>query len=136
FMLGPVPAIVAAKLMRKPVILHYHSGEADDHLSRWRRSVELFLRMVDEIVVPSAFLQRVFASHGYRTRVIPNLIDTSQFHYRERGSLQPRLLSVRNLESYYQVENTIIAFAQVKRQFPEATMNIVGFGIIEQGVSR
>src|ERR1700686_1402688 len=32
FILGPVPAIVAAKLMRRKVILHYHSGEAADHL--------------------------------------------------------------------------------------------------------
>jgi L-malate glycosyltransferase len=136
FILGPVPAIVAAKLLRKPVLLHYHSGEADDHLAHWRRSVAPFLRMVDEIVVPSAFLQRVFASHGYRIRVIPNLIDMSQFHYRERAHLQPRLLSVRNLESYYQVENTIAAFAQVRKRFHEATLTIVGFGSHDQGVRR
>jgi len=134
FVLGPAPAIIAAKLMRKPVVLHYHSGEADDHLRRWRRSVAPLLRMVDEIVVPSAFLQRVFAEHGYRTRVIPNVIDTSQFLYRERVRLQPRVLSVRNLESYYQVENTIIAFAQLKQRFPEATLTIAGSGSRERAL--
>jgi glycosyltransferase involved in cell wall biosynthesis/folate-dependent phosphoribosylglycinamide formyltransferase PurN len=134
FLLGPAPAIIAAKLMRKPVVLHYHSGEADDHLRRWRKSVAPLLRMVDEIVVPSAFLQRVFAEHGYRTRVIPNVIDTSQFLYRERMPLRPRVLSVRNLESYYQVENTIIAFAQLKQRFPEATLTIAGTGSRERAL--
>lgn len=128
FLLAPTPAILAANLLRKPVVLHYHSGEADDHLSHWRRSVAPLMRMVDEIVVPSAYLQRVFSSHGYHARVIPNLIDTSQFHFRERAALRPRLLSVRNLESYYQVENTITAFAQVKQRFPDATLTIAGHG--------
>jgi L-malate glycosyltransferase len=134
FLLAPAPAILAAKLLRKPVVLHYHSGEADDHLTHWRRSVAPLLRMVDEIVVPSAYLQRVFASHGYHARVIPNLIDPSQFHYRERAPLRPRLLSVRNLESYYQVENTITAFAQLKQRFPEATLTIAGHGSHEHGL--
>src|SRR5204862_6994850 len=76
FLLAPVPAIIIAKLLRKRIVLHYHSGEADDHLVRWRRIVTPFLRLVDEIVVPSSYLQSVFASHAYNSRVIPNVIDT------------------------------------------------------------
>ncbi len=136
FMLGPAPAIVAARLLRKPVVLHYHSGEADDHLTRWRRSVAPFLRMADEIVVPSQYLQRVFALHGYETRVIPNMIEAAQFHYRERARLRPHLLSVRSLENYYQVGNTIGAFGQLKQRFPDATLTIAGCGSEEQQLRR
>ena len=136
FLLAPAPAIVIAKLLRKPVVLHYHSGEADDHLTRWRRSVAPLLRMVDEIVVPSAYLQRVFASHGYRARVILNLIDPALFHYRERAPLRPHLLSVRNLETYYQVANTITAFAELKKRFPDATLTVAGSGSEEHVLRR
>jgi glycosyltransferase involved in cell wall biosynthesis len=136
FLLGPAPAIMAAKLLRKVLILHYHSGEADDHLQRWRRSVRPFLRLVDEIVVPSSYLERVFASHGYRPRVIPNWIDTSRFRYRERSVLQPRLLSVRNLERHYRIETTINAFVRVKQRFPEATLTIAGHGSHERALRR
>jgi glycosyltransferase involved in cell wall biosynthesis len=132
FLLSPAPAIVAAKFLGKPVILHYHSGEASDHLAHWSRSVTPFLRLVDEIVVPSSYLERIFSSHGYRTRVIPNVIDTSRFQYRERVPLRPRLLSVRNLEQYYRVENTIVGFACLKARFPEATLTIAGHGSHEQ----
>src|SRR5438128_2977299 len=34
FLLSPTPAILAAKLYRKKVVLNYHSGEAEDHLAR------------------------------------------------------------------------------------------------------
>ena len=34
FLLAPLPAIVVSRLLGKPVLLNYHSGEADDHLRR------------------------------------------------------------------------------------------------------
>jgi glycosyltransferase involved in cell wall biosynthesis len=134
FLLGPAPAILAGKLLRKPVILHYHSGEADDHLRRWRAIVRPFLLLADEIVVPSSYLERIFAAHGYRARVIPNCIDTSRFQYRERSHPQPRLLSARNLERHYGVDTIISAFAQLKDRFPEATLTIVGQGSQERAL--
>src|SRR5713226_2231774 len=33
FLLSPVPAILAARAMRKRTVLHYHSGDAEDHLA-------------------------------------------------------------------------------------------------------
>ena len=66
FLLAPVPAMLAARALGKRVVLHYHSGEADDHLAHWGALVHPWLRLADEIVVPSAYLRDVFARHGYR----------------------------------------------------------------------
>jgi len=128
FLLAPLPAILAARGLGKRIILHYHSGEAEDHLARWSSLVHPWLRLVSDIVVPSDYLRKVFARHGYRTRVIPNVIDTSRFRYRERIPPRPHLLSTRNLEPYYQVENTIRAFALLKTLFPDAILTIAGYG--------
>ena len=83
FLLAPVPAMAAARLLNKRVVLHYHSGEADDHLARWGALVHPWLRLAHEIVVPSTYLQQVFARYGYATRVIPNIVDVTSFRYRE-----------------------------------------------------
>jgi len=128
FLLAPVPVIATARCLGKRIVLHYHSGEADDHLARWGMLVHPWLRLVDEIVVPSEYLRRVFARHGYRVRVIRNVVDTSRFRYRERVPLRPRLLSSRNLETYYRVDNTLEAFALLKAQYPEATLTVAGIG--------
>ena len=101
FLLGPVPAMLAARLFGKRVLLNYHSGEAEDHLARWGIFVHPWLRFAHEIVVPSQYLRDVFARYGYRSRVVPNVVDLSRFRYRERIALRPRLLSTRNLESHY-----------------------------------
>jgi hypothetical protein len=64
FVLAPTPAILIGKLYRRKVLLNYHSGEAEDHLRRWRRTAIPTIRMVDSVVVPSEYLVRVFASYG------------------------------------------------------------------------
>src|SRR2546430_6891796 len=124
FLLAPVPAILAARGLRKRIVLHYHSGEAEDHLAKWGALVHPWLRLVDETVVPSVYLRNVFTRHGYRARVIPNVVDTSRFRYRERSPLRPHLLSTRNLESFYQVDNTLEAFALLKARYPDATLTV------------
>lgn len=128
FLLAPAPAMVAARLLGKRVVLHYHSGEADDHLTNWGALVHPWLRLADEIVVPSAYLARVFARHGYTTRVIPNVVDLSRFVWRERRPLGPVLLSTRNLEPYYRVDVILDAFAMLKRRYPDATLTVAGYG--------
>lgn len=128
FLIAPVPAILAARLYRKPVVLNYHSGEAADHLAHWGWGVHPWLNLVQEIVVPSEYLEKIFAHHGYDARVIRNMIDTSSFRYRERVPLRPRLLSNRNLETHYRVDNTLKAFALVQKEYPEASLTIAGYG--------
>jgi glycosyltransferase involved in cell wall biosynthesis len=134
FLLAPVPAIEAGRLMGKRVVLHYHSGEAADHLDRWGRLVHPWLRRPDEIVVPSRCLQAVFERHDYRARVIPNVVDTSSFRYRPRRPVRPRLLSTRNFEPHYRVENTLAAFAILRRSHPEATLTLAGYGRLESAL--
>ncbi len=132
FLLGPVPAIAAARASGARVVLHYHSGEADDHLANWGALVHPWLARADRIVVPSRYLQRIFASHGYAARVIPNIVDTRQFVWRDRLTVEPHLLSNRNLEPYYRVDIVIRAFALVRRHRRDARLTIAGSGSQER----
>jgi len=128
FLLAPLPAILAGRLLGKRVILNYHSGEADDHLAHWGMLVHPWLPLAHEIVVPSQYLADVFARYGYRTRVVRNVLDVSRFDFRERSLSVPHLVSTRNLEPYYRVDNTIRAFAILRERFPLAKLTIVGEG--------
>jgi len=134
FLLAPVPAMLVARSLNKRVVLHYHSGEADDHLSRWGWLVHPWLHLAHEIVVPSEYLRTVFARHGYRVRVIPNVVDLSRFSYRDRLPLRPRLLSARNLERGYRIDVVLEAFARFKAAVPEARLTIAGYGSEEQSL--
>src|SRR6185369_17285125 len=50
FVLAPTPAILIGKIYSRKVLLNYHSGEAEDHLQRWRRTAIPTMRLVDLVV--------------------------------------------------------------------------------------
>ncbi|MGH9869398.1 MAG: glycosyltransferase family 4 protein [Candidatus Polarisedimenticolia bacterium] len=128
FFLAPVPAIAAARLFGRRVILNYHSGEADDHMRRDGRWVAPWLRRCDALVVPSVYLQEIFARHGHVASVIPNVVDLSRFPFRERGPSRQRLLCTRNLEPIYAVDVVVRAFALLARDRPGVTLTLAGTG--------
>jgi glycosyltransferase involved in cell wall biosynthesis len=128
FLLSAVPAVAVARLLGRPVVLNYHSGEAPDHLRRSRAARWVLRRAVDLNVVPSPFLQEVFARFGLAAVVVSNSIDVDRFGYRPRNPLAPRLLSTRNFEPLYNVACTLRAFARVQAIVPDATLTLVGAG--------
>jgi len=135
FLLAPLPAIVVAKILGKPVVLNYHSGEAPDHLRRSAVARFVMRRVVGRNVVPSVFLQRVLASFGIEADVVHNTIDLEQFAYRVRTPLRPRLLSTRNFEPIYNVACVLRAFARVQAVHGDASLTLVGGGS-QEGVLR
>jgi L-malate glycosyltransferase len=135
FLLAPLPAIAAARLVGRPIVLNYHSGEAADHLKR-SATARFALARVDSIVVPSPFLADVFARVGLPATIVPNTIDLASFPFRERNPLRPRFLSTRNLSYPYNVACTLRAFAAIQAVHPDASLTIVGSGPDEQELKR
>ena len=127
FLLAPLPAIVVARLLGRPVLLNYRSGEAPDHLRR-SAIARAAIRRVERNVVPSGFLRDVFATFGLRADVIQNIVNLDRFRFRARRRLQPRLLSTRNFETLYNVGCTLQAFRFVQDRFPDASLTLVGDG--------
>ena len=130
FLLAPLPAILVARALGRPVVLNYRSGQAPDHLRR-SAIARTTLARVDLNVVPSSFLVDVFREFGIGATIVPNLVDPARFQYRERDPLRPRLLSTRNFEALYNVSATIRAFRIVQDRWPDAALTLVGGGAQE-----
>ncbi len=135
FLLAPAPASLVAKFRGKKALVHYHSGEARDHLQRFR-SGRVMLSRVDEIVVPSGYLIDVLREFGLAAVAVPNLVDLSQFRYRRREPLRPHLVCTRGFSRYYSVDVVVRAFAEVRRVYPEARIDLVGGGPLETKVRK
>jgi len=131
FLLAPVPAMLVGRLFRKGVILNYRSGEADDHLTRWRTAAPL-MRLAHLIVVPSDYLVDVFARHGLKARVVPNFVEIEQLSYRQRDTLRPLFLSNRNFQAHYNVSCVLRAFGRIQARMPQAKLVVVGDGPLRE----
>ena len=133
FLLAPVPAWCMARMRKKKVLLHYHSGEARDHLQRFGTARSMLSRM-GMLIVPSGYLVDVFEEFGLKAKVIPNIVDFSQFHFRSRTPLRPHLVCTRGFHPYYRVDLVVRAFAQVQKVFPDACLDLAGAGPVEKEI--
>src|SRR3954466_2136659 len=70
FLLAPLPAILVARLLGRPVILNYRSGEAPHHLKRSIIARAAIAR-VDRSIVPSRFLVDVFSQFRLQAVAVP-----------------------------------------------------------------
>jgi glycosyltransferase involved in cell wall biosynthesis len=135
FLLAPAPAWLLAKMRGGKSLINYHSGEARDHLQRCR-SAKFVLSRVDKIVVPSGYLIDVFREFKLTASAVPNIVDLSQFRYRERTPLRPHLVCTRGFSPYYSVDVVVRALAEVKKEYPEAKLDLVGSGPLEADIRK
>jgi glycosyltransferase involved in cell wall biosynthesis len=128
FFLTPAPAVLIAKLYCKRVIMHYHSGEAEDHLSHWYWMAAPLIRLADVVIAPSGYLVDVFARFGLRARAIFNITAMDQYRFRGRKPVRPIFFTSRSHEPLYNVPCVLRAFALIQRRYPEASLTVGGDG--------
>jgi L-malate glycosyltransferase len=122
------PAIWIAYLRGIPVVVNYRGGEAEAFLRRSAPAVRFSMKRASVLVVPSRFLQQVFARFGLEARIVPNIVDLKRFF---RGSTSPGCMHVvitRNLEPLYDIGTGVRALALLLRRHPDARMTIAGSG--------
>lgn len=125
------PAIWLAKLRGTPVIVNYRGGEADPFFSGAPRIVHRTLGLADSLVVPSGFLEKVFAKHGFTSRIVPNIINLDRFRARDPECLcngSCHVVVTRNLEPIYGIPTVLEAFSRLKAALPTAKMTVAGSG--------
>jgi glycosyltransferase involved in cell wall biosynthesis len=126
------PAILIAKVCRIPVLVNYRGGDAAEFFKRSFLWVGPIMRMTDQRVVPSGYLQQVFQVFGLSTTIVPNIIDLNRFTPRRSspGSAceSPHLVVTRNLEPLYDIATALRAFAIVREKRPGARLTIAGGG--------
>jgi glycosyltransferase involved in cell wall biosynthesis len=133
FLLAAFPAWLVARMRGKKTLINYRSGEARDHLQRSRIARQV-LQKADGLVVPSGYLVQVFREFALEAQVVPNIVDLSQFQYRRRAPVRPHLVSTRGFHPYYGIDVVVRAFAEVKELYPEAQLDLVGGGELEQSI--
>ena len=124
------PAIFVAHLRGTPVIVNYRGGYAETFFGSASRHVLKTLAKAELRVAPSAFLSRVFSSHGLQAEVIPNIVDLARFPFRPVRAFgdAPHIIVTRNLEPIYDIPTAIAAFALVRNTFPGAVLTVAGSG--------
>lgn len=122
------PAIWIAYLRRKPAIVNYRGGAAGAFLEKQWRWVCPTLNRASAVIVPSGFLQEVFAQFGVPAEIVPNVIDLSRFRPSEPHGGKSHIIVTRNLEDIYDIPTALRAFARIRAIHPDVHLSVAGSG--------
>jgi glycosyltransferase involved in cell wall biosynthesis len=123
------PALAVAALRGTPVVVNYRGGAAEPFLARHAARVRRLIERAGAVlVVPSGFLQQVFARHGMQAEVVPNVVDLRRFQPAARNARTPHLIVTRNLEPIYDIPTALRAFALLRKRHPDARLTVAGSG--------
>lgn len=123
------PAVLISRLRRKRVILNYRGGEADQFFRWFGPLLKPFFRTAHVVTAPSQFLVEVIGRRiGVPVQIVPNIVNFDRFPYRERETVQPKMIVTRHLVRLYDIDSVIRAFGQVQKRYSEASLLIAGTG--------
>lgn len=129
------PAIWIAHWQKKPLVMNYRGGYAEAFFQKSWSVVGPSVRRCAAVVVPSCYLQRVFAAFATDATVIPNVLEQKRFYPAADLPQKltnvpeaPHLIVTRNLEAIYDIATAIRAFALLKTSFSAATLSVAGSG--------
>lgn len=118
---------MCCRLLRKKYIPILHGGNLPSRLDRTSKLSKSIFNYSFMNVTPSGYLHHEFEVRGYkRLQTIPNNIDISNYRFKERKNIKPRLLWVRSFDKTYNCTMAVEVLNILLRKHPDAELCMVG----------
>lgn len=112
---------------RKRYIPILHGGNLPQRIQKNTKIAAMIFSHAFVNVAPSRYLKEAFKDQGYRNlRVVPNPVHLQDYRFKSRDRVEPRMLWVRAFADIYNPEMAVRVFAQVKQQYPNAALCMIG----------
>lgn len=125
-----LPAVVVARMFKKPVLLNFVGGMAVEVAPDWPWFKHTPFTRSNAVVVPTSTFAAGLQDAGIRARfaVIPNLVAVEPFLESARVDRGPVLLAAKGLVEYAGHDHLLEAFRRVVSRHPHAELWIAGEG--------
>jgi glycosyltransferase involved in cell wall biosynthesis len=108
------------------IVMTLHGGGIPSFMERFPQWTRRVFKRAHALVTPSAWMARALARHSLTARVIPNVIHLSDYDYRHRIALQPRMLWMRSFHDTYNPLMAVRTLAHLRQTFRDASLVMAG----------
>jgi L-malate glycosyltransferase len=115
-----------ARRFGQRIVMHLHGGAMPRFMKRHPRWSCRVLGRADALVTPTRYLAQAVVPYGLQAQVIPNGIHLSDYPYRHRKAVRPRLFWMRSFHSIYNPKMAIRVLAHLRDTFPDARLMMAG----------
>lgn len=115
-----------ARIFKTPYVPILHGGNLPNRLKKSPKMSKMIFSNAKINVAPSNYLKHAFELEGYKTTLIPNIIEINQYKFKERNNVSPKLLWVRAFDKTYNPLMAIKVLYELKKDFSEAKLCMIG----------
>jgi glycosyltransferase involved in cell wall biosynthesis len=115
-----------ARIFKTPYIPILHGGNLPNRLQKSPKLSRKIFSNSKLNVAPSNYLKNAFAAEGYKTVLIPNIIEINQYTFKERTVFKPKLLWVRAFDKTYNPQMAVNVLYELKKEFVDAKLCMIG----------
>lgn len=119
-------ACLSIHLTKRPYILSLHGGALPEFAKRWPGRVRRLLASGKAVVAPSRYLVETMKEYRNDIQVVPNALVLSDFPFRLRGPVAPRLVWVRAFHRIYNPSLAVRVLAALRVGIPDVRLTMVG----------
>jgi glycosyltransferase involved in cell wall biosynthesis len=116
----------ALRWANKPYILTLHGGNLPVFARRWPGRVRRLLRSAAAVTAPSSYLHEQMRTYRRDLRLVPNPLELRHYPFTLREQPTPKLVWLRAFHSIYNPTLAPRVLALLSREFPAATLLMVG----------
>lgn len=103
-----------------------HGGKYESRLNRSPKASKFIFSNSYKNISPSVFLQEIFKKSGFDSIHINNSFNISNYNFKERKTISPKVLWVRQIAPVYNPMLALKAVAILKKEYPLIELCMVG----------
>ncbi len=114
------------KQLNKPYILTLHGGNLPVFAEKNSGRVKALITSAACVIAPSKYLAEEMKTYRKDIQIIPNPLDITSYSFSPKRSVSPRLIWLRAFHSVYNPELAVKVLKLLIRDFPEASLTMIG----------
>ncbi|WP_396211698.1 glycosyltransferase family 4 protein [Flavobacterium sp.] len=116
-----------ARVLNTKYIPILHGGNLPNRLKKNPFLSKMIFENAYHNLAPSKYLLNAFLENGFVSTIyIPNVLEISNYKFKERSSFEPKILWVRAFAAIYNPKMAIDVFNLIKSNYSNATLCMVG----------
>jgi glycosyltransferase involved in cell wall biosynthesis len=118
--------VLFCKIFKKKYILVLHGGNLPNRNEKSPLLIKFLFNKALAIVAPSQYLKVYFESKNYKVHYIPNIVEFTNYKFKTRNKVEPKILNIRGLSEIYNPQLAIKIIGLLKNDFPKIEMVMLG----------
>lgn len=115
-----------AKQLKIPYIPILHGGNLPVRIVKNKKMSNFLFSNATMNIAPSGYLYDVFKKHNFTVQYIPNNIEISNYPFKQREKIKPKLLYVRAFSTIYNPSMAIRVLEHLTKSYPNTELCMVG----------